>query len=367
MTNRIPLIVNVGDGQIQELPLGDNLDIGGGQIVNVSGVDFNTISVSGSVIGGNLITTGNLSAGLVISDLIPDGNSVYSLGNASNQWKELWVSNSTIYIDGYPLSIDGNAELTFNSNVIVTENSGITDVQTLSATGGVIASYFTGDGGNVSNVQYSNVTGANANVAAFLANFGSNSISTSGGVIATSLTGTIVRGTSNLAITSNNGNVAVAVGGTANIALFTTSGTQLTSLGVGVAATGNAGEVVASSTVTAGYSDRRLKSVSGKIESPMKKLSAIDGVIYRQNAVAESFGFTDDREQVGVLAQQIAEVLPQAVTLAPFDRDSNGSSASGEHYLTVWYERLIPLLIESIKELNGRVEALESKRRLKKQ
>ena len=36
-------------------------------------------------------------------------------------------------------------------------------------------------------------------------------------------------------------------------------------------------------------------------------------------------------------------------------------SKSGENYLTVDYSRLVPLLIEAIKELNNKVETLESK------
>jgi hypothetical protein len=51
-------------------------------------------------------------------------------------------------------------------------------------------------------------------------------------------------------------------------------------------------------------------------------------------------------------------VLPEAVKLAPFDNDGNDNSISGENYLTVQYEKLVPLLLESIKELNKKVEDL---------
>jgi NADH:ubiquinone oxidoreductase subunit 3 (subunit A) len=53
------------------------------------------------------------------------------------------------------------------------------------------------------------------------------------------------------------------------------------------------------------------------------------------------------------------EVLPEAVKPAPFDT-LNGISESGENYLTVQYEMLVPLLIEGIKELSVKVDRLEN-------
>ena len=52
---------------------------------------------------------------------------------------------------------------------------------------------------------------------------------------------------------------------------------------------------------------------------------------------------------VGVIAQEVEKVLPEAVT----ERD-NG-------YLAVDYHKIIPLLIESIKDLSAKVESLEQK------
>ena len=68
-------------------------------------------------------------------------------------------------------------------------------------------------------------------------------------------------------------------------------------------------------------------------------------------------------EQVGVIAQEVEKVLPQIVVAAPFDiaqdKDGNEYSKSGENYKTVHYEKLIPLLIESIKEQNETIENLK--------
>ncbi len=53
-------------------------------------------------------------------NIIPSANAVYSLGTVTNQWKSLFVSNSTIYVGGVPLSIDTTGNLTVNGNTIPT-------------------------------------------------------------------------------------------------------------------------------------------------------------------------------------------------------------------------------------------------------
>ncbi len=63
-------------------------------------------------------------------------------------------------------------------------------------------------------------------------------------------------------------------------------------------------------------------------------------------------------------AQQIQAVLPQAVSLAPFDMQGIAEtgevvSKSGENYLTVKYDRIVPLLIEGIKEQQKQIEDLK--------
>ena len=121
------------------------------------------------------------------------------------------------------------------------------------------------------------------------------------------------------------------------------------------------GAITATGDITAYYSDKRLKDISGNIDSALEKVNQISGVYYKQNELAETFGYTNYNQQVGVIAQEIQSVLPEAIALAPFDRDENGNSKSGENYLTVHYEKIIPLLIESIKELSAKVKELENK------
>lgn len=177
-------------------------------------------------VANSLMTiTGNVNAGYFVGDgsqltnlptsnlanitgnLIPSANGIYSLGNATNQWKDLWVTSNTIFIDTIPIGLNGNADLTFNGNPLVTAegNTGVTNVQELSvqgniganniaademiATGNIQANYiwannyvyanaFIGEGGNLSNINAANIVGAysNANVADYLPGYAGNII-----------------------------------------------------------------------------------------------------------------------------------------------------------------------------------------------
>ena len=157
------------------------------------------------------------------------------------------------------------------------------------------------------------------------------------------------------------------IGPSAGAMSFQTAGTEkarISSAGgfsVGTTADPGAGAIYATGNITAYYSDARLKTVSGKIENALDKVAQLSGVYYTNNSVAKSFGYDSDEVQVGVLAQDVEAVLPQIVKAAPFDLDQDGNSKSGENYKTVQYERLVPLLIEAINELQAKVKALEEK------
>lgn len=157
----------------------------------------------------------------------------------------------------------------------------------------------------------------------------------------------------------------ISVTGSAATFTSTSQNSQFNSMGVGTAASGTAGEIRATNNITAYYSDKRLKKIISNIPSALEKVNQLSGVIYINNEVAESFGYDDMKEQVGVIAQEVENVLPQIVKLAPFDTeyvDGKEVSKSGENYKTVQYEKLIPLLIEAIKELRTEVEALKKDR-----
>ena len=106
-------------------------------------------------------------------------------------------------------------------------------------------------------------------------------------------------------------------------------------------------EIICQGDITAfSSSDRRLKTNIETIDNALEKVSLISGVKYNWNELAEGKDITV--REVGVIAQEIKEVLPEAVS----ERDTE--------YLAVRYERLVPLLIEAIKELKAEINELKT-------
>lgn len=110
-------------------------------------------------------------------------------------------------------------------------------------------------------------------------------------------------------------------------------------------------------------SDRRLKENIRPIENAVEKVKTITGMVFDWKDMVRDLGFEPNaKTEVGVFAQDVEAVLPQAVTVAPFDYDwkKPGQSISGERYLTVKYEKLVPLLIEAIKEQQNQLDELHN-------
>jgi hypothetical protein len=106
-----------------------------------------------------------------------------------------------------------------------------------------------------------------------------------------------------------------------------------------------ANDVVAFST-----SDKRLKENIKPLDSALDKVLQINGVSFDWKELTEEEKKTihgNEGHDVGVIAQEVEKVLPEVVTT----RDSG--------YKAVKYEKLVPLLIESIKELKKEIEELK--------
>jgi hypothetical protein len=131
-----------------------------------------------------------------------------------------------------------------------------------------------------------------------------------------------------------------------------TTGVQFASLGIGTAPDATyelkiSGDVAASGDIVAYYtSDKRLKDNIQPIQNALNKVNELGGYTFDWN---EELQKARKGHDIGVIAQEVQSVLPEVVV----ERD-NG-------YLGVDYQKLVPVLIEAIKELSAKVKELENK------
>ena len=157
---------------------------------------------------------------------------------------------------------------------------------------------------------------------------------TSATVTAANVTATLIAGTITTAAQTNITSVGTLTG--LNVAGSATISGTLTVTGF----------IKSAADITAYYtSDSRLKTRVEKIDNALAKTLSLDGVTFNWNDLA--IGKDTAERESGVLAQQVLLSLPEAVA----ERE-NG-------YLAVRYEKLVPLLIEAIKELKAEVDALK--------
>ena len=279
--------------------------------------------------------------------------------------KNLPLTNAEIDTNFISLNTDKlEASFTGNSNLVTlgTVTTGTWNATTIATLyGGTGLTSFT-NGGAVYATSTSALTTGTLPVASggtgitTAPTSGSLLVGTSAGAYtSTTLTGTVNR------ITVTNTSGVITLSAPQDIAL--TSNPQFGSLGIGTASSGTAGEIRATNQITSYYSDERLKEDIVEITDALEKVMALRGVTYKPNSLAESLGYKKQNE-VGVIAQDVEKVLPEAVKPAPFDImlfENTEISRSGENYKTVQYEKLVPLLIEAIKELNKEIQQLKEK------
>jgi hypothetical protein len=154
----------------------------------------------------------------------------------------------------------------------------------------------------------------------------------------------------------SNGTAWVAESGATlrtSAGLGTTNDVQFDSFGVGTAASGTTGEIRATNNVTAYYSsDARLKENVTNIGNAVDIVKQLNGVRYDWTAsYIESKGGEDGmfvrKQDIGVIAQEVEKVFPEIV------------AENSEGYKAVRYERLVPVLIEAVKELSREIERLK--------
>ena len=133
---------------------------------------------------------------------------------------------------------------------------------------------------------------------------------------------------------------ALVVTGNETIAGTLTVGSP--SSGAGVGGISSQGDIRTDGNVTA-YSDIRVKENIINIDSALEKVLKLRGVYYTRK------DREDSRRNVGVIAQEVEDVLPEVV----FTDDSEDKNKS------VAYGNIIALLIEAIKEQNEQIKKLQ--------
>ena len=124
------------------------------------------------------------------------------------------------------------------------------------------------------------------------------------------------------------------------------------------------GDIRSNGNITAYYSDERLKTITEYVSDVLPTLSKIRVFRYNCNDLAASYGYDKNKKEIGLSAQEIQKYYPEVVSIAPFDAKYDEEtkeliSKSGEKYLTLDYERLVPILLQGIKDLNNIVEKMQ--------
>jgi hypothetical protein len=152
-------------------------DDSAGKLIAASNVTITnevvTVNNYGTLLTGNIEATGNVS---------PTANITYDLGSTNLRWRDIWLSNSTIYIGNATIGAVGNT-LTVNGANVLTGNAGsafsttgnvtggnITTTGIVSATGNITGSYVFGNGSQLTGLQSfvgaTGLTGATGNIGA---------------------------------------------------------------------------------------------------------------------------------------------------------------------------------------------------------
>jgi len=295
--------------------------VGIGGNINVGG---STNNFSGNVNAPYVNVTSNVAATSVLAK---------NIGNTGTQYTGTLITNSQPFINSLgtltSLSVSGNigagnlSGTAISGTLSTNSQTSINTVGTLTGLSVTGSSYFYG-----ANVY----VGANSNV-----HIGGG---TNGQYLSTDGAGNLTWATVNVY------NTVVKNSSAGQVGVYDSTQTlignaYLTYSANTLSVTGN---INATGDVIAYYSsDRRLKTNITNIPSALDKVGQINGVI---------FDWVDTNRpgpEAGVIAQEIQAVLPEVVT----QRDDG--------YLAVRYEKIVPLLIEAIKELRAELAEVKSK------
>ena len=331
-------VVNIGSDS-SVINLGGDLDIGEGKEYQINGTTVLTGSTLGSsIIESSLesvstISTGTWNASTIQPEFGGTGKTTYNEG-------ELLIGNTAGSLD--------RATLTPGTNIGIDNGDGSITINgpDFTAGDGIIRSGFefsvnAGDGlvqeSNGLSVDFSRVADA-------------DTILTGGDGI-----GSIGDLSDNRTISVDNTVLRTTGGQTLDGSIIIDGDARIKSLGVGVSASGVEGEIRSTDQITAfAASDERLKENIKNIPDALVSVLTLRGVEFDwTDEEVNRRGGEDDmfvrRHSVGVIAQDVEKILPEAVAERP------------DGYKAVRYELLVPLLIEAMNEQQSEIEMLKNK------
>ena len=302
-----------------------------------------TLDFSVSGITSSMITDGTIATGDIADDAITNAKI------ADNAVTTDQISVSGNGTSGQALTSDGDGTFSFTT---ITGNaydlevpSGTTAIRLAQTAGGSDNDDITLSGGtgiSIARTSASEITITNSST-------NTNSFATGGSLSSGTLT-----------ITGNSGFSSFTVDGfstatnqtRSSLSIDTGDNVQFGGLGAGTSAA--SGEVRATGEITAFYSsDIALKENINPIENALNKVMSLGGYNYDwKDSYVEKRGGIDGyfvrKSDVGVLAHEIEKVVPEAHATR---EDGTGA---------VRYEKIVPLLIEAIKDLNKEIKELKN-------
>ena len=313
------------------------------------------VQTTGTLASGAHTVTGNISVSGTVDgrDLSQDGTFLDAIVNPSILGQLINGAKAQDQAAGDNSSKVANTKFvtTAIANLVDSSPSTLNTLNELAAALGDDANFSTtvtnsiatkldtnGNGSSLTNLDASNISSGTisaSRVPTLNQNTTGNAATATALANARTIAGASFDGTAD--ITLNNSNITNGAGYTTYTSNQATNTNSNVTFG-----TVNCSSLTSSGNVTA-FSDRRLKENIEVIPNALDKVQAINGVSFDWKETGE--------KSAGVIAQEIQEVLPEAV--------KEVISMGGHSHLAVNYHALTSILIESIKELKARVEQLE--------
>ena len=223
-----------------------------GDLIDVRVLTTTTQVTSISNSPGNAVVATNptINEVSITGNLVPVSNATQTLGTPTNTWKSLYVAGNTIYLGGLQLQASGNTFIVYTADGTTQANIDVGNIDVSSITSGTTTIGISQPNGNTymtvggtSNVAVWSTTGQY--VTGLIS--ASGNITSAGNINANYLLGNayyvtglsptkIYNGTTEVSIGASGGNANISVGGTSNVAVFSTTGAYISGV---VSASGN--------------------------------------------------------------------------------------------------------------------------------